>query len=468
MSTKKAANETANETRGKSKQKSVILRDFFSLGNTQEEKGEPSPLVSDYIVSIMENKTIEDYLQCFSFKKEEEIQKAMKRLVYAVALDPYLNEKSNRDTNPANAIAFNLSGYMKKPGELKSFIDGTARNVWQSCFLPRFREERHKKMFPEITDQEKFDSAFKRIMEIYNLDNTAMYRFQLFALQLRLRDYYPVSEQRVLYIWGKMQKTGKSTIAKIITSIGNGTLVFDNDFKINLQAEIQKASEIKLGMPKIGMYNCATADEVFSKGRSNNNIYQYFKALVTSEGGTCRNPYGQPFVWHGRANYVFTSNYPLQDFIQDYRDRRFLEIEIVGKPEHMNEVDLILIWKDFITNAEPRKQGELPMILEDFIKYVGEMSDVEGAFTQGVEAIKTVIESQSFLNLLEGKSYEISINAVMTMVQQLEESFKHDKEISKELYKTAMIEIFGDRDPKKYSWSKMEMVKVLNEKLNKF
>ena len=67
--------------RGKSKKKSVILRDFFSLGTRQEEKDEPSPLVSDYIVSVGEMKTLCDYLKEFNFKSEKEIKEAISLLI---------------------------------------------------------------------------------------------------------------------------------------------------------------------------------------------------------------------------------------------------------------------------------------------------------------------------------------------------------------------------------------------------
>jgi hypothetical protein len=188
---------------------------------------------------------------------------------------------------------------------------------------------------------------------------------------------------------------------------------------------------------------------------------------VTSEGGKCRNPYGQWREWHGRANYIFTSNYPLQDFIPDFRDRRFLEVPFMNTPEQIEDAELILLWYDFVVNAEPRKFGaDYPESLEAFIKSVGNKSNVDGDYTQIVDAIKAAIVSPDFLMQLETRhSNEVSIQAVMTIVHNIEPSFKNDREIARSFYKTAIIELFGESEQGKYRWSKALMVKALNDML---
>lgn len=472
MSTKKAANQAANESECKSTEKTVtapkkkpeIMRDFNILVDDDGDKENPSTLAGDYSVSIRDGKTLQEYLSGFDFKSEADIAQAIKRLVYAVATDPYLSVKSNRDGNPFDAIAYNLAAYMKKPGELKNIIDSIASEVWLTIFLPKQREKRLKKMFSMPIDRDKFDAAFLRIMQVFGFDYLCMYRIQLFVLQCKMRDNFPVSQQRVLFFHGAYL-TGKSTTAMILAALLNGTLVTSEDYRLkSFKKEIAFACGNELGFPKIASYNCVTADEVFVKNGRNNEIYQNFKSVVTSKGGTSRNPYGQWVSWRGRANYILTSNYPLQDFIQDYRDRRFLEVPFKVMPEQMSETELMLLWYDFVVNAEPRKYGEvMPTTLEEFIKFVGDKSNVLGDFADGVSAIKLAMTSQLFIDRLESLNLPYcSINSIMSIVQEIEPSFKTDRDIPKTLFKTAAIELFGERDDK-HRWHKTKMLEVLKE-----
>lgn len=439
--------------RGKSKKKSVILRDFFSLGTRQEEKDEPSPLVSDYIVSVGEMKTLCDYLKEFNFKSEKEIKEAISLLIQAVRLDPYLSNSKNRAGNVLNDAAFELAK-MYRPDKLQKFINSNASDVWLSFHAPRIRDKKHKDMFPPNPDREKFQEASERLMEVWNLDYEDIYRLRLFSIQLRERDSYPASDIRILYLYGNLKWSGKTTVAKKIVAIGNGDLVFRPEYETNLSNELGVARFGKLGIPAIAVYNCALIDEAFYKDMG--KTYADFKALVTTTGGIYRLPYGQPIPWSGRANYVFTSNDPLQTFIKDWDDRRFLPIEFKKKPEQLDEYDLTVVLKDFITNATV-PEGKT---LKEFIELVASFSDVEGERSLEMKNLVGVISGSAFLAELRSKGYELFIPTIKSIVQTIEPSYKIAK-TNDDIYRAAMRKLFGEPDKNRSSWNKKHLEEVL-------
>lgn len=443
-------------------EENVLIRteaDFFNMGDTSTKK-QPSDLVSDYMNSIADGKTFEDYLKGFDFQKQESLYNGIKKLVSAVALDLYLNEKKNQN-KIINKLALKLAN-VEDATKKEKFLQTLSATLWVGYFAPRIRKRNHNQMFfKNPTDPILFKEASEELQDIYGFSDEDISKLQLFTMQVKCGLDYPASDIRVLYLWGG-QYFGKTTLAKNIVAIANGQLVFRSEFSSHLSDELLTTKQGKLGLPKIAIYNCVLMDEAFYKNMG--KTYADWKSLVTSEGGSYRLPYGQPIIWNGRANYVMTSNEPLQTFIQDFCDRRYLAIEFKNKPKQIEETDLTLLMHKFMTNAD-YPSG---MTQKDFVHFVSGFSNVEGEFSAQRDDVLNVLLSDAFLYDLENRKqrqdYQLTLTGVMSIVDNIENSFKTHK-IEKNVYKAAMIKAFGKPDDKN-RWAVKKLIKDVQLAIN--
>lgn len=444
-------------------EENVLIRteaDFFKLGNMTNKSTEPGELVNEYILSIFEGKTLEEFLKGFNFTSEEKLAKAINRLVHAVALDLYLNERTNRN-EPANKIAFKLADN-ENPATKEKFSKSKAADLWYNHFAPAIRNKNHKQMFfSQPIDPQKFKEASEKIKDIYGFTDEDIFKLQLFTMQVKESLNYPASDIRVLYLWGQ-KYCGKTTLGKTIVALANGQAVFKPEYASNLFHELGTTRHEKLGMPSIAIYNCVFMDEAFYKHM--NNVYADWKSLVTLDGGVSRLPYGLPIKWKGRANYVLTSNEPLQTFVQDFDDRRYLSIEFKKIPRQMSEDDLMLLMSDFMRNAE----YPYGMAQKDFVHYVSGFSNVEGEFSAQRDDVLNVILSNKFLQDLRSRKelqdYNLSLTGIMTIVENCESSLKTHK-IGKDVYKAAMVKAFGEPS-QKHGWKVVKLIEEIEKAID--
>ena len=360
--------------------------------------GEPCEMVSRYCEHVMQHGTLTTWLAGFDFDSREEIEKAIIDLEYAILFDPYMQDKHKRMADPALQVVFRKAELLvTNEGKLEKAAATISGDLWHKHFAPTIRERKFEAMFAEKPDQKKYEDAMFRIMTIYGLDYADIEKLRFFVEMVKAREAFPPSLRRMLYIWGRTKKTGKTTCAKMLVSTLNGSEDWasaDPDFTTTL------ANEMQIGgfkVPKIASCHCCLMDECFYADMG--KTYHDFKRFLTSSGGSARLPYGQEFQWTGNPNYVATSNEPLRSFIKDWNDRRFLSVEFKQAPtEKMDFVKIHDLWRDFVVNSTPRYEN-----WQEWAEAITPYSDEEGerqtfTFEYGVE-----LRKPEFLDYLIGK-----------------------------------------------------------------
>lgn len=416
----------------------------FDLNTKPKAGGLPS-MLKDYCESIIAHKTLQDWLKDFEFTSREEIERVIKDLYYGIKLDPFLHDKDVRKGNEALAIMWDqASRLVSNEGKLDRLAQSVAQDLWHKYYLPLKREKDFAAMFSGKRDAARYEAAYIDIQNTYSLTDADMDKIAFFVLQVRERDKFPPSLRRMLYLWGSRKKTGKTTCAKMIVSILNGSDDYehaDPNYATSLANEMQVGS---FKVPKIASCNVAMMDECFF--RNMGNVYNDFKRFMTCSGGTARLPYGQEFQWSGSPNYVATSNEPLKTFIQDWNDRRYLSVEFKGEPKKMSMDKVFGMWKDFICNIEMPdvSWSEWSNEMSDYADEIGEKQEMSNEYI--IELQKPYVIN-TILDLPDGKSATSADNKLTTkffigIFQEREgyEAAKHRKEIE-----AAVLEVYGER-----------------------
>jgi hypothetical protein len=147
-------------------------------------------------------------------------------------------------------------------------------------------------------------------------------------------------------------------------------------------------------VPKITECSVVMMDECFFADMG--KMYADFKRFITSQNGRARLPYGQEFQWFGNPNYIATSNEPLQTFIKDWNDRRFLSIEFRQAPaEKMDFDDIFQLWRSFVVNSTPKTDN-----WQEWAEAVAPYSDEEGERQTFAVEYATELRKPDFLNYL--------------------------------------------------------------------
>lgn len=367
---------------------------FSELSQKHTADG-PCEMVKTYCEHVLQHGTLTSFLEGFDFGSREEIDKAVVDLEYAILLDPYMQDKHRRMADPVLQIVYRKAELLvANEGKLEKCAATTSGDVWHKHFAPRIKEERFSKMFGGKADPEAFEAASFRIMQTYGLDYADMEKLRFFVEMVKAREAFPPSLRRMLYIWGRMKKTGKTTCARMLVSVLNGSEDWqqtDPEFTTTL------ANEMQIGgfkVPKIASCHCCLMDECFYADMG--KTYHDFKRFLTSSGGSARLPYGQEFQWTGLPNYVATSNEPLQTFIKDWNDRRFLSIEFKEPPtERMDFADIFDLWKSFVINSTPKTDN-----WQEWAEAVAPYSDEEGERQTFAVEYAVELRKPDFLNYL--------------------------------------------------------------------
>lgn len=401
----------------------------------------------DYYGAISNKTTLSDYLKGFEFESQQEIEDAIIELNYTIVLETTLSDKETRKLDPAfNLMKTQAEVALKVSGKLEKIAAATAADLWHKHFAPLRREKCFTKMFSERPKYAVFDKASELIMSIYGLDYADIEKLRFFVEQVKARDAFPPSLRRMLYIWGRTKKTGKTTCAKMMVSTLNGSECWDTadpDYTTTL------ANEMQIGgfkVPRIASLECCLMDECFYSDMG--KTYHDFKRFLTSSGGTARLPYGQEFQWVGRPNYVATSNEPLSSFIKDWGDRRFLSIEFKSAPTEQLDFDEIHnLWKAFVVNSTPKTDN-----WQEWANEIASCSDEIGERKVLSDEYDVEMRKPQFLDWIiskpEGRSAtsadnQLSLLNVINYFAETEgqDARKHRKEIE-----AAFIAVFGERE----------------------
>lgn len=322
---------------------------------TSDTDSQPCELIVAYKIHEMEGGDIRSFLRQFEFDTQEELEKAIKTLLRVVTFDPYMvNQKKRSDDPVLDAIYKRFSKVWLDAQKYSVFPRTVAEEIWNGGYSRQRVNKLMKEMLAIKPDPKMFEDTKQIIQAEYGLTDEDMEKLHYFVEQCKAMSNFPNSHRRMLYIWGRAKKTGKTTAAACITEVLNGDL---EPFH-NASGYLTKlADEMQIGdfkVPLRSVNNCCMMDECFYKDMG--KTYTDFKQMLTSSGGTSRRPYGQPFTWEGYPNYIATSNDPLKNFITDWDDRRYLSIEFKNKPKiPLTDLTQIkAIWAQYIVNSTPK------------------------------------------------------------------------------------------------------------------
>lgn len=411
----------------------------------QVRQGQPCELVEKYCEHIMQHGTLTSWLQQFDFDTRDEIERSIIDLEYAILLDPYMQDKHRRMADPVLQIVYRKAELLvSNEGKLEKAAATMSGDIWHKWFAPRIKEQRFGAMFRIKPNAERFADVSWQIMSIYGLGYADIEKLHFFVEMVKAKETFPPSLRRMLYIWGRTKKTGKTTCAKMLVATLNGS---DDWNKADPEFTTTLANEMQIGgfkVPKIASCHCCLMDECFYADMG--KTYHDFKRFLTSNGGSARLPYGQEFQWTGSPNYVATSNEPLQSFIKDWSDRRFLSIEFKAAPVVKMTFDEIhTLWRDFVVNSTPRDDWQ------DWSEKIASYSDEEGEREMFADEYATELRKPAFLNTLvnmvDGRSAtspdnQLTLKFFVNYFGQTE-GFSvngHRREIEK-----AVVEVFGER-----------------------
>ena len=427
----------------------------------------PSEMVSGYLFADAELRTFAEWLQDYDFTTQAEIEQAVRLFLSVICSDAYINRKHLDEINPqADKIAKRFKKIVYDEEKSSRFCKKMASEVWNEGYADKLRKERTAKMFHVEQSEKEFKNAWNTIREIYGLSDMDLNKIHFFIEQVKDDGNFPNSLRRMLYIWGREKMTGKTTSASYIVATLNG--FYDIDKISEMSSSLAYEMQIRnYAVPRISECNAVIMDECFYSDMG--KTYADFKKFLTSSNGRARLPYVQEFEWHGYPNYVATSNEPLQKFIKDWGDRRYLSVEFKTKPtKKLSIPEVGELWRTFIINSTRSKSWtEWAQELEPIAEEVGEMEEVASEF-------EVELQQSGFINFLLNKdkaknrysadnkiTLKVFVDYFSNSVGAVQAQ-KRKSEIEK-----AVINVFGDRYSTTNYWMLDELQKKASELLEK-
>ncbi len=400
-------------------------------------------------------------LRGFDFESEAEIIDAVIYIAEVAQVDNFISQKKNRDFD---AFADNIYRQVKqktgRAGELQKFASVVAAECWNNHFAPLELSKKVFERFNTERDKEKFNAAAAVLKKVFNLKTADVDKLKWFAIQCREGERFPSKQRMMLYLWGEMNETGKTTLAEMFSAALNG-MDWEEDDTSPLYATLDNELQFeRFAIPKIVKYRCCVADEIFFKDMGKS--YPRFKTFLTKNGGTYEVKFGGTFNWTGYPNYFATSNYPLTNFIQDMQDRRFLEIKLEKKS---NKIKLSELWRnvlDFCINAERTCSWA------DERERLGYELITIGTRAVEVAEFEIFLRHQFFLTALRdlpqdlfstGNSNRITVAKIISILER--NGVKCDKKRFE--IERAAINIFGQKYNERLGfWILPDMIKILD------
>ena len=417
------------------------ITDYNSKNSNSDR---PSDLAAAFIAASERGDTMVAFLSQFDFDSREEIERAIVELCRAMCDDKWLGSKQTQTSIPSmKCLLRRFTDIFGKQAQIDKYPAAISGEMWHGNYARMRREKMVSGMFDREKDLTRYNAAYERLTACYGLSDIDEKKLHFFVCQVRAGREFPDSLRRMLYVWGKRKKTGKTTLAKALVCVLNGSDDMERYayFCTTLQTEMQIKG---FAVPKIAECRCAMMDECFFNDMS--KVYADFKKLITGRDGSARLPYGQEFTWQGLPNYIATSNEPLVNFIKDWNDRRYLSINLESEPaQKMTDSEVLELVKDYCVNAPD-------IDFHDFADDIFEASDERGEQTERADEFALDMQKEEFLSYIGNANYvagnrfavenKISCKFFVDYFarQMGNEAQKRRKEITK-----AAEDIFGER-----------------------
>lgn len=417
------------------------ITDYNSKNSNSDR---PSDLAAAFIAASERGDTMVAFLSQFDFDSREEIERAIVELCRAMCDDKWLGSKQTQTSIPSmKCLLRRFTDIFGKQSQIDKYPAAISGEMWHGNYARMRREKMVSSMFDRAKDLTRYKAAYERLTACYGISEIDEKKLHFFVCQVRAGRDFPDSLRRMLYVWGKKKKTGKTTLAKALVCVLNGSEDMERYayFTTTLQTEMQIKG---FSVPKIAECRCAMMDECFFNDMS--KVYADFKKLITGRDGLARLPYGQEFTWQGLPNYIATSNEPLVNFIKDWNDRRYLSINLEIEPaQKMTDSEVLELVKDYCVNAPD-------IDFHDFADDIFDASDERGEQTERADEFALDMQKEEFLSYIGNANYvagnrfavenKISCKFFVDYFarQMGNEAQKRRKEITK-----AAEDIFGER-----------------------
>lgn len=367
----------------------------YNAKNSNSDR--PSDLASAFIAASERGDTMVAFLSQFDFDSREEIERAIVELCRSMCDDKWLGSKQTQTSIPSmRCLLRRFTDIFGKQSQIDKYPAAISGEMWHGNYARMKREKIIGNMFDCPRDLTRYNAARERLMGCYCLSEIDEKKLHFFVCQVRAGREFPDSLRRMLYVWGKRKKTGKTTLAKALVCVLNGSEDMEGYayFCTTLQTEMQIKG---FSVPKIAECRCAMMDECFFNDMS--KVYADFKKLITGRDGSARLPYGQEFQWKGLPNYISTSNEPLVNFIKDWNDRRYLSINLECEPQQkMTDGEVVELVKEYCVNA--------PDI--DFHEWASDLyknANEKGEKTERAEEFALEMQKEEFLSYIKNATY---------------------------------------------------------------
>ena len=364
---------------------------------TNSTSDRPSDLAAAFIEANDKGDTMVAFLSRFDFDSQDEIRFAVIDLCKAICDDKWLGSKQTQMSIPSmKCLLRRFTDIYSKQDKMDKYPQAISGEMWHGDYARTKREKVVSRMFDRPRDLTRYNAAYERMVACYGLSEMDEKKMHFFVCQVRAGREFPDSLRRMLYLWGRTKKTGKTTLAKALVCVLNGSEDIEEytKFATDLQTEMKIKT---FSVPKIAECRCAMMDECFFADMS--KVYADFKKMITERDGSARLPYGQEFQWKGLPNYISTSNEPLVAFIKDWNDRRYLSINFESEPkETMTDGEVIELVKEYCVNA--------PDI--DFHEWADELykkANEKGEKTERAEEFALEMQKEEFLSYIKNATY---------------------------------------------------------------
>ena len=414
----------------------------YNAKNSNSDR--PSDLAAAFIAASERGDTMVTFLSQFDFDSREEIERAIVELCRAMCDDKWLGSKQTQTSIPSmRCLLRRFTDIFGKQSQIDKYPAAISGEMWHGNYARMKREKLVSSIFDRERNLTRYNAARERLTACYGLSDIDEKKLHFFVCQVRAGREFPDSLRRMLYIWGKQKKTGKTTMAKALVCVLNGSDDIEGYayFCTTLQIEMQIKG---FSVPKIAECRCAMMDECFFADMS--KVYADFKKLITGRDGSARFPYGQEFRWQGLPNYISTSNEPLVNFIKDWNDRRYLSINFESEPrENMTDSEVMELVKEYCVNAPD-------IDFHDFADDIFDAADERGEQTERADEFALDLQKEDFLAYINSANYvagnkfatdnKISCKFFVDYFarQMGNEAQKRRKEITK-----AAEDVFGER-----------------------
>lgn len=367
----------------------------YNAKNSNSER--PSDLAAAFIAASERGDTMVAFLSQFDFDSREEIERAIVKLCRAMCDDKWLGSKQTQTSIPSmRCLLRRFTDIFGKQAQIDKYPAAISGEMWHGNYARMKREKVVSGIFDRERNLTHYNAARARLTACYCLSELDEKKLHFFVCQVRAGREFPDSLRRMLYIWGKQKKTGKTTLAKALVCVMNGSEEMERYayFCTTLQTEMQIKS---FCVPKIAECRCAMMDECFFADMS--KVYADFKKLITGRDGSARLPYGQEFRWQGLPNYISTSNEPLVNFIKDWNDRRYLSINFESEPrENMTDSEVLELVKEYCVNAPD-------IDFHDFADDIFDEADERGEQTERADEFALDLQKEDFLSYIGNANY---------------------------------------------------------------